>query len=210
MPELITLATFPATSTTYKVYSKIKNESGLFGVVSSALVERDVAGGLTISESDGEPNGAIFSGSIIGLLLGALAGPMGMLLGAAIGATTGTIVDSEHDDDEHDIIVRFGANVPAGHNAILLQTDDSHTARLDELIADHGGTVTRQPLSQVVADLEAEHNATEQAAAAARQALWDKRKQQWSSEIGIRIEELKTAFGSIGKANDTSGKEQKK
>ncbi|MGW0452841.1 MULTISPECIES: hypothetical protein [Gordonia] len=77
MTEYVVAISFPENSTTYEVYNTITNSGSSVGLVSAAIVQRDDAGHLTITEGGDVKSGdATVGGSLIGMLIGVLGGPL--------------------------------------------------------------------------------------------------------------------------------------
>ena len=154
MTEYVVAISFPENSTTYEVYNTITNSGSSVGLVAAAIVQRDDAGHLTITEGgDVESGDATVGGSLIGMLIGVLGGPLGVLLGFGLGAAGGALVDASRSDDLDDAITEFGKTVRPGGNAIIAQTDEADTAALDALVTKYDGAIVRRPLDEVLAEL---------------------------------------------------------
>ena len=60
--------------------------------------------------------------------------------------------------------VRWGCClVPTGGNTLLAETVEDTTEPLDTFVSEMGGTIVRRPLDEVVAELEAQQAAAEEA-----------------------------------------------
>ena len=186
---------FPDHSTTYEALSKISNAASGFELRSAGIVERDKDGYLHVSEGSDVDAGVGFAGgSLIGMLVGVLGGPIGMLLGWGAGAATGALFDADRMDKGDEAISQFGQLVPPGGNAILAETVETTTEPLDTFVASMGGTVARRPLDEVVAELEAQEVAAEEAARAARKAMRAQKKQHRKEKAHERLDALKAKF----------------
>ncbi|MFV0259604.1 MAG: DUF1269 domain-containing protein [Acidimicrobiales bacterium] len=203
MSEYVAAIVFPENSVTYQAYSTIKNTAGALGVESAAIVERDAYGRASVTEGDDASAGlATAGGSLIGMLIGVLGGPIGVLLGWTTGAAIGALVDADKLDKGDDVVSEFARLVPPGRNAIVAQTNEADSTALDATVAELGGTITRQPLTVVMSDLEAQQQAAEDAAKAARDAMKEQRKEQRHEKWEDRVDQLKSRFhhGSAGDA----------
>ncbi len=195
MTEYVVAISFPENSTTYEVYNTITNSGSSVGLVSAAIVQRDDAGHLTITEGGDVKSGdATVGGSLLGMLIGVLGGPLGVLLGFGLGAAGGALVDASRSDDLDDAITEFGKTVRPGGNAILAQTDEADTAALDALVTKYDGAIVRRPLDEVLSELEAQQDAAEAAAEAARKKLHDEKKAEKKEKHEERVEKLKAKF----------------
>ena len=61
--------------------------------------------------------------------------------------------------------------MPTGGNALLAETVEDTTRPLDTFVSEMGGTILRRPLDEVVAEMEAQQAAAEEAEKAARKAI---------------------------------------
>jgi uncharacterized membrane protein len=194
MPEYAVAITFPQNSTTYEALSKLPDAGG-FEIRSAAIVERDKDGHLHVPEGDDTMAGVgIAGGSLIGMLIGVLGGPVGMLLGWGAGAAGGALYDADRLDTGDEAIEQFGSSVPVGGNALLAETVEDTTKPLDAFIAGMGGTIVRRPLDEVVAELEAQQAAAEEADKAARRAIREQKKQERKETSQHRVDALKAKF----------------
>ncbi|MGV9825339.1 MULTISPECIES: DUF1269 domain-containing protein [unclassified Gordonia (in: high G+C Gram-positive bacteria)] len=195
MTDYVAAISFPEKSTAYEVYNSITNSEVSAEFVSAAIVERDDAGHLTVTEGgDVEAGDAVVGGSLIGMLVGLLGGPLGVLLGFGLGAAGGAVVDAGRSDDHDDAITEFGRSIPAGGNALLAQTDEADTAPLDALVSKYNGTIVRRPLDDVIAELETQEAAAEAAADAARESMRKERKAERKEKREERVAALKSKF----------------
>lgn len=194
MPEYAVAITFPQNSTTYEALSKLPDADGL-EIRSAAIVERDKDGHLHIPEGDDTMAGVgTAGGSLIGMLIGVLGGPVGMLLGWGAGAATGALYDADRLDTGDEAIEQFGTLVPVGGNALLAETVEDTTEPLDAFVSQMGGTIVRRPLDEVLAELEAQQAAAEEADKAARKAIREQKQQERKEDFQQRRDALKAKF----------------
>jgi len=195
MTEYAAAITFAQTSTTYEAYSKLSAAVDQYGVRAAAIVERDTQGHLQVPESGDTAAGiGTAGGSLIGMLVGVLGGPIGMLLGWSVGAAGGALYDANRMDTGDEAITAFGRLIPPGGNAILAVTDEVTTAPLEQFAAGFDGKVTRRPLDEVLAELEAQDEAAREADKAARKAIREQKKQQRKEDFQTRVDALKAKF----------------
>lgn len=172
MAEYAALITFPERSQTYEALSKISNTEGALGVRAAAVVERGENGGFRVADGgDSKAWVGTSTGTLIGMFVGILGGPLGMLLGMGVGALTGSLVDSDRSSDALGVIDDYATQIPPGGNAIVAETSEVDTAALDALISSLGGTITRRPLIDVVAEVRANEAALKAAQKAARKKV---------------------------------------
>lgn len=195
MPNFLAIVTFPDDAEAFKALSDLKSSPVSAVVTASALVQRDADGRVSIPEGGDEYAGdGYLGGSLIGILVGALGGPLGMLLGWGAGGLIGGLSDADRAADQGSVLASAASSIPPGHNALVLQSSEAETASLDHFVSDHGGAVTRLPLEQVLAELEAQQDAAEAARDAAKQALREERKQERHEKWDERVAALKAKF----------------
>jgi uncharacterized membrane protein len=194
MAEYAVAIRFPQNSTTYEALSKLSSATG-FEIRSAAIVERDKDGHLHVPEGGDTTAGTgIAGGSLLGMLVGVLGGPVGMLLGLGVGASAGALYDADRLDTGDEAIEQFGAQVPAGRNALLAETVEDTAEPLDRFVSEMGGTIVRRPVDEVVAELEAQQAAAEEAEKAARKAIRDQKRQERKETAQQRVEALRSRF----------------
>ena len=184
MTEYATAITFPQSSTTYEAFSKLSAAANQYGVRSAGIIERDAQGQLRVPESGDAAAG-------IGTAGGSL---IGMLLGWGVGAATGALYDADRLDTGDEAIAAFGRLIPPGGNAILAVTDEVTTDPLEQFAAGFGGKVSRRPLDEVLAELEAQDEAAREADKAARKAIREQKKRERKEDFQTRVDALKAKF----------------
>ena len=127
-------------------------------------------------------------------LIGVLGGPIGMLLGWGVGAATGALYDAERLDTGDEAIAAFGRLIPPGGNGIPAVTDEVTTDPLEQFAAGFGGKVSRRPLDEVLAELEAQDEAAREADKAARKAIREQKKRERKEDFQTRVDALKAKF----------------
>lgn len=195
MTEYVAVLQFAENSQTYQGLSDLGSSAAASEITASALVERDADGKLTVPEAgDNKAGGGFTTGSLIGLLVGALGGPLGMLLGWGVGATTGGLVDADRDDDQDSALLALSSLIPAGRNALVLETKEDTPDLLDQFAAANNAVITRRPLDEVLSELEAQEDAAQAAQDAADQTLRDQKKAERKENREERIAKLKAKF----------------
>ncbi len=177
MTKYVVSIQFPNDDTTYRAFSDLQSSEAGSSVLTSAILEKDDQGNVTVPQgSDPAGGGGFVGGSLIGMLVGILGGPLGVLLGWGVGATIGAATDADRADDQLSAIDMLGRNLQPGRNVLLLETDEDDTAVLDAWAARDGGTVARETLDEVEVELQAERNAIAAAQKAAREQLKQQRR----------------------------------
>lgn len=191
----VIVMTFPENSVTYEAFSRLKTSEASSSLSTAVIVERAEDGRMSIPEGDSATFGAgTLGGSVIGMLIGALGGPIGLLLGWGAGAATGALLDLDKGVEDDAVMSRFASTVKPGRNAIVAEGDEQDPGVLDAFVKEFNGSIERASRDEVVAELEAQEIAAEDAAAAARKAMHAKRKEERHEEMDARIEKLKAKF----------------
>ena len=195
MKDVVVALTFPDNAVTYEAYSKLGSSEAGDALVTMSLVERDDNGALTVREgADSQAGEGMFTGSLVGMLLGVLGGPIGLLLGWTAGAGIGALVDTDRLEQGGELLTRIGESVPKGRNAIVAEAHEEDPAVLDSFAKQFGGMVTRFDANEVVAELEAQQQAAEEANRAAREAVRAHKKQEREAKLHDRVAELREKF----------------
>jgi uncharacterized membrane protein len=153
---------FTEPSKAYQALSVLKtlDADGRIGLDSGAVVERTADGQLRIPESDDNtgPVGAA-SGSLVGLLVGVLGGPAGALIGTGAGAMMGGAFDVDRAVTSDEALTVLGDAIPVGATAVVASVEEPAVEVIDGEMAMLDGEVTRRPLSDVLAEIEASEHA---------------------------------------------------
>lgn len=150
---------------------------------------------MTVPEGyDADFGSGIGTGSLIGILGGVLGGPLGMLFGWGLGATIGSLVDADNSEEKASALREFSRRVPAGHNALALQTEEADTRDLDDFVSRYNGLIVRRPLDDVLAEAEAAQAAARRAHEAAEEQLRQQKKEERKEAREERIANLRAKF----------------
>jgi uncharacterized membrane protein len=190
----VVVVKFAEASKAYQAMSLLKDcdAEGLIGLKSAAVVERTHNGELRIPE--GTDNIALIgtvSGSLIGMLTGFLGGPVGVLVGWGAGALMGGTIDIVGVTKSEEALTALGRAIPPKSTAVIASVTEPAVEVIDDEMAKLGGEVTRQPVADVMAELEAADEAADAAAQEARKALREKRNAELSATLDARVESLK-------------------
>ncbi len=196
MAELnnVVVVKFADASKAYQALSVLRTceAEGRIGLNSAAIVERMPDGELRIPEgSDNIALAGTVSGSLIGMLIGVLGGPVGVLVGWGAGALMGGTIDIVGITKSEEALTALGRAIPAGSTALIASLSEPAVEVIDGEMAKLGGEVTRRPVVDVMAELEAAEEAAAAAAHEARKALHKKRKAELSASFDERVESLK-------------------
>jgi uncharacterized membrane protein len=192
--ENVLVIRFPEASNAYQALSVLKqaDADGRIGLRAAAIVERTPEGQLRIP--DGAENVGLegtAAGGLIGMLVGVLGGPLGMLLGSGAGAMTGGVVDITRAEKGEDALTMLGSGISPGSTGVIADVSEPAIEVVDGEMAKLSGEVTRRPVDDVMAELEAAEEATEAAAKEARKKLREQRKAEVSEKFGERVGKLK-------------------
>jgi len=170
----VVVVRFAEPSKAYQALSVLKDcdAQGRIDLDSAAIVERTAAGELRVVEGDDNlgPVGTA-SGSLIGMLVGVLGGPVGVLLGWGAGALTGGLFDIDRAETSDEALTVLGRAIPPESTALIASVSEPAVEVVDGEMQKLGGDVTREPRSQVMAELEAAEEAAEAAAREARKVV---------------------------------------
>jgi uncharacterized membrane protein len=192
--ENVVVVGFTEPSKAYQALSVLKecDASGRIGLESAAVVERTASGELRIPESaDNVGLAGTASGSLIGMLIGVLGGPVGVLLGWGTGALMGGAFDAERAVTSDEALTVLGKAIPPGSTAVIASVDEPAVEVLDGEMKKLGGEVTRRPVSDVMAELDAAEEAADAAARAARHTIREQRKAKFSAGFEEHVGKLK-------------------
>jgi uncharacterized membrane protein len=192
--ENVVVVTFTEQSKAYQALSVLKqcDADGRIALASAAVVERTPEGQLRIPEG-AENVGPVgmASGSLLGMLIGVLGGPVGVLVGWGSGALIGGAFDIDRLDKSDEALTVFGRAIPQGSTAVMATVAEPAVEVIDGEMAKLGGEVTRRPVFEVVAELEASEEAANAAALEARRELAKQRKSEMKEDLNERVGKLK-------------------
>jgi uncharacterized membrane protein len=192
--ENVVAVRFPEPSKAYQALSVIKqcDAEGRIALQAAAVVERTPEGALQIDEnSDNVGLAGTTGGGLIGALVGILGGPLGVLLGWGTGALIGGAIDVRRAEQTEDALSAFAQAIPPGSNALVAIVSEPAVEVIDGEMGKLGGEVTRRPLDEVMAELEAAEDAAEAAAKEARRAMREQRKDDITEELTARVSKLR-------------------
>ena len=163
----VVVVKFAEASKAYQAMSVLKDcdAEGRIELKSAALVERTPEGELRIPE--GADNIAMIgtvSGSLIGMLIGVLGGPVGVLVGWGAGALMGGTIDIVGVTKSEEALTALGRAIPPESTAVIASVTEPAIEVIDGEMAKLGGEVTRRPVVDVMAELEAAEEAADAAA----------------------------------------------
>ncbi len=171
--------TFDEGSKAYQALSTLgqADGEGRVHIRSAVIVERRPEGTIRLQEGEDNMIGAgTAGGSLVGMLVGVLGGPVGVLLGLGAGIAIGAGVDLDHADETEDVLSQMSQSIPIGTTAIIAEVDEIAVEVVDGEMAAFGGTVTRRPAEEVLAELEAAEQAARASEKEARRVMREARK----------------------------------
>ena len=192
--ENVLVVRFTEPSKAYQALSVLKecDASSRIGLESAAVVERTRSGELRIPESaDNVGLVGTASGSLIGMLIGVLGGPVGVLLGWGTGALMGGAFDVDRAVTSDEALTVLGKAIPPGSTAVIASVDEPAVEVIDGEMKKLGGEITRRPVAEVMAELDAAEEAADAAAREARRTIREKRKAEFSAGFEERVGKLK-------------------
>jgi uncharacterized membrane protein len=194
MSKNVVVVRFAEASKAYQALSVLKDcdASGRIDLDSAAVVERTEAGELLIPESaDNFDLAGTAGGSLIGMLVGVLGGPVGVLLGWGTGALMGGAFDVDRALTSDEALTVLGRAIPPGSTAVMASVEEPAAEVIDGEMKKLDGEVTRRPVADVMAELEASEEAADAAAREARRVIREKRKAEASAGVEERVGKLK-------------------
>jgi uncharacterized membrane protein len=190
----VVVVRFTEPSKAYEALSVLKecDANGRIGLESAAVVERTATGELRTPESADNlgPVGTA-GGSLIGMLIGVLGGPVGVLLGWGAGATMGSLFDVDRAVTSDEALTVLGRAIPPESTAVIASVEEPAVEVIDGEMKKLDGEVTRRPVDEVMAELEAAEDAADAAAREARRTVREKRKTELHADLDERVGKLK-------------------
>jgi uncharacterized membrane protein len=114
-----------------------------------------------------------------------------MLLGATTGALVGGVFDIDRASTSDEVLSQLNTQIEPGNTVLVAEVTEYATEVLDNEMGRLGGSVTRRPSVEVVAELEAAEDAAAAAKAAARKALRAQKKAELEETLDTRKAALK-------------------
>ena len=190
----IVVVTFDESSKAYQALSVIKGcaAEGRIGLEEAVVVERTTDGELRMVErTDNAELVGTASGSLLGMLVGVLGGPVGVLAGWGAGALVGGAWDLSRVDTSDEAIALLSRAITPGSNAVIASVHEPAAEVIDDEMNMLGGEVTRRPVIEVSAELDAAEQAAEAAAREARNTLRDQRKAKMKADVDAKVAKAK-------------------
>jgi uncharacterized membrane protein len=202
--------TFEEESKAYQAMGALRqaDAEGRLEVDGAVIVARQADGTIRTYEGEDTTIGSgIAGGSLIGMLVGVLGGPLGVLLGLGAGAAVGAVVDVDRADQADDVLSLMSATIPAGKTAIVAEVREYAVEVLDGEMTTLGGTITRRPAGELLAEMEAAEEAAAASAKEARRLMREAKKaeraakREESKEMwDERLAALKSKLSHAGQA----------
>jgi uncharacterized membrane protein len=192
--ENVVVVRFGEPSKAYQALSVLKecDASGRIGLESAAVVQRGPGGELSIPESaDNVGLVGTASGSLIGMLVGVLGGPVGALLGWGAGAVMGGAFDIDRAVTSDEALTVLGRAIPPKSTALIASVEEPTVEVIDGEMKKLDGEVTRRPVADVMAELEAAEEAADAAAREAQRVVREQRKAELTADVKERVGKLK-------------------
>jgi uncharacterized membrane protein len=192
--DSVIAVTFADDAKAYEALTELKtlDGQGQIELTEAAVVVRNEDGKLdTKDEVGGHQVSATATGGLVGLIVGILGGPFGVLLGGATGLLIGSLFDEHDEGATESALEQISRSAEVGHPALLAQVAEQSPEVLDSALGALGGTVVRQSLDDVEAEIAAAKEAQKAARRAAREQLIQQRRAQVKEQIHAKVEELK-------------------
>jgi uncharacterized membrane protein len=166
---------------------------GSLTIYGMAVVAKDAAGKLAITDAADEGPLGIAVGALVGGLVGIIAGPAGMLAGSLGGSLIGSVFDIANYGIGADFVAKVSSELTAGRSAVIAEIAETWTTPLDTRMEALGGIVLRTWR----ADFEDEQIAQE---IAAENAEWEQLRAEYARASADTKAKLKTKLDKA-KAN---------
>jgi uncharacterized membrane protein len=192
--ENVVVVRFTESSKAYEALSVLKECSaeGRIGLDSAAIVERTPTGELRIPEgADNMELMGTASGSLLGMLIGVLGGPVGVLVGWGAGALMGGAFDLDRAATSDEALTVLGTAIPPESTAVIAYVTEPAVEVIDVEMKKLDGEVTRRPVTEVMAELDAAEEAADAAAHEARHTLREQRKAEVHANVEEHVGKLK-------------------
>jgi uncharacterized membrane protein len=192
--ENVLAINFTEDSYAYEALTTLKelDEQGQVALKGAAVVMRHEDGSITIKDEVGEIGyEGTATGGIVGLIVGILGGPIGVLIGGATGIMVGSLFDIDDLDDTESVLGEMSRTVWVGHPSVLAEVDEQSREVVNSAIERLGGTVIRESLYDVEAEIAVAEDAQRAAKKEARRRLHEQRRQQRKEKVQEKIAELK-------------------
>jgi uncharacterized membrane protein len=190
----------------YEALTTLKelDDQGQMALKGAAVVMRGEDGSLAIKDEVGDIGyEGTATGGVVGLLIGILGGPIGVLVGGATGVLIGSLYDMDDADETDSVLSEMSHTVRVGHSSVLAEVDEQSPEVVDSAVERLGGTVTRESLDDVEAEIAVAEDAQRAAEKAARRQLHEQRREQRKERVQEKIAELKSKL-HIGQAAGTA------
>ena len=192
--ENILAITFDESKDAYEGLTKLKelDEQEQVGLSGAAVVERKDDGTIDVKDEVGDVGWeGTATGGVIGLLIGIIGGPLGILLGGATGVLYGSLFDLADSDETESVLTDVARLVKVGQLTLLAQVTEQNPEIVDVAVERLGGTVVRQPLDEVEAEIAAAEDAQHAAKVEARKKLRDERREEHKEKVQAKVADLK-------------------
>ena len=186
---------FPKETQAYQGTRALKelHGEGSLTLYSMAVVVKDAAGKLAITDAADEGPLGTAVGALVGGIVGVVAGPVGMLAGSMGGSLIGSVFDMANYGVSADFVAKVSSELSSGKSAVIAEIAEDWTTPLDTRMEPLGGTVLRTWR----ADFEDEQIAKE---IAAENADWEQLRTEYAQASAEAKAKIKTKLDKA-KAN---------
>ncbi|NJL04702.1 MAG: DUF1269 domain-containing protein [Chloroflexaceae bacterium] len=161
VPVQVIVAAFSNTDEAGQMLQDLKQgrKEGLIGIVDAAVVVKDAAGKLKVTDSKrrSRRRKGLITGGIVGGMLGLLAGPV--VLAAAAGGASGMLAGRLAGIPTNSMMKSVGESLPPNSSALIAVIEHTWVAKLEDELLLAGASVLRSALAADIAtQLEANGN----------------------------------------------------
>ena len=186
--------TFDDDSKAFDALTKLKelDSQGQLQVRDAAVVARGEDGQITVKDHVSDASlSATATGGLLGLLVGILGGPFGILIAGATGLLIGSLFDAHDADENESVLSEISTSIAVGRVALLAEVTEQSPDVIDTAMERLGGTVLRQSVDDVQAEIAGAEKAQREARREARKQLLEARHEKRTEAIRAKIDELK-------------------
>jgi uncharacterized membrane protein len=191
--ENVIVVSFAEDSSAYEAFANLKElgKQRQVSIKGAAVVQREDDGHVAIKDSVESGRSATTTGGLIGLLVGILGGPFGILIGGATGLLIGSLYDTEDVEQTQSVLAQMSSAIRPGQTVVLAEVDEQSDEVVDQAMTRLGGTVMRQSIEEVEAEIAAAEQAARAAKREARKHLHETRRSRAKEDVRRIVDALK-------------------
>lgn len=127
-------------------FRNFEKDDGGFKVESGVMVQKDVAGKLTVIEKYTQPFWGTVIGAVTGGLVGLLGGPVGVIAGLTVGAGAGLAAHAIEGILDSKLTKSISNELLPGSVALILEVKEPPLFEVENVVLGYGGKLFHQSL----------------------------------------------------------------